>query len=241
MGPQGLHELSAAYALDALEGDDLSSFEEHLARCDECRESVAAFQEAAAGLAHAVAAPLPPAGLRLRVLEAARGEGAEVVVLPRRRRWAFPVAAAAAVAAGALSLGLAFWAADIARQLDDERAARHLSEEAVLALSRSSTTRVPLDGANGALVVDRSSGEGWLVVLGLEEAPESKTYEAWVIEDGEAVAAGLFPGGGSRTVVPLTVPVPAGAVVAVTIEEAGGVEQSTEQPVFVSDQTARRR
>jgi anti-sigma-K factor RskA len=240
MDSRELHELSAAYALDALEGADLGSFEEHLARCAECRETVAAFQDVAAELAHGVAAPEPPAALRSRVLDGVRSERPKVVALPQRRRWAFSIAAAAAVAAGALSLGLAFWAADLSRQLDGERAARHLSEEAVLALSRPNTSRVPLDGANGALVVDHSTGEGWLVVIGLDEVPESKTYEAWVIDDGDPVAAGLFSGGGARTVVPLTVPVPEGAIVAVTIEQAGGVEQSTEQPVFVSDQATRR-
>jgi len=59
-----------------------------------------------------------------------------------------------------------------------------------------------------------------------------------VIEDGEAVAAGLFGGGGVSTVVPLTVPVPDGAVVAVTLEEAGGVEQPTQDPLFVTEQSA---
>ena len=32
-----IHDLSAAYALDALDGDELEAFEEHLARCAECR------------------------------------------------------------------------------------------------------------------------------------------------------------------------------------------------------------
>ena len=76
-----------------------------------------------------------------------------------------------------------------------------------------------------------------MLVNGLDEAPEGKTYEAWVIEDGEATAAGLFSGGGDRTVVPLTEPVPEGAIV-VTVEEAGGVEQSTQDPIFISEQAA---
>ena len=59
-----------------------------------------------------------------------------------------------------------------------------------------------------------------------------------MIEDGEATAAGLFSGGGERTVVPLTEPVPEGAIVAVTVEEAGGVEQSTQDPIFISEQAA---
>jgi anti-sigma-K factor RskA len=84
-------------------------------------------------------------------------------------------------------------------------------------------------------VVDTETQEGHLVVFGLEEAPDAHTYEAWVIEEGESVPAGLFSGGAEgTTVVPLAVPVPAGAVVAVTIEQAGGVEQSQQQPVITS-------
>lgn len=231
-----LHELSAAYALDALDAEDHAAFDEHLARCAECRESVAAFQEAAAELAYDVDAPAPPAALRERILAEARDEQPKVVAL-RRRRWAFPIAAAAAFAAGCVALGLAFWAADLSSQLDEERAAQHVAEEAVAALANSDARRIPLEGAQGVLLVDDESGEGWLVLRGLEEAPDAKTYEAWVIEDGEAVAAGLFSGGGVSTVVSLTTPVSEGAVVAVTIEEAGGVEQSTQDPVFVSAQT----
>ena len=60
----------------------------------------------------------------------------------------------------------------------------------------------------------------------LERAPSGKTYEAWVIERGEAPRpAGLFRGGGPRTVVRLERPVPAGAHVAVTVEREGGVER----------------
>ncbi|MGH7358261.1 MAG: zf-HC2 domain-containing protein, partial [Candidatus Rokuibacteriota bacterium] len=46
-----IHELSAAYALDALDPADVEAYEEHLSRCAECQQAVAAFQEAAAELA----------------------------------------------------------------------------------------------------------------------------------------------------------------------------------------------
>ena len=49
-----------------------------------------------------------------------------------------------------------------------------------------------------------------------------------MIEGDQAVPAGLFSGGGEHTVVPLTVPVPEGAIVAVTVEQAGGVDQPTQ-------------
>jgi len=76
-------------------------------------------------------------------------------------------------------------------------------------------------------------------VFGLEEAPDAHTYEAWVIEGDEAVPAGLFAGGDDRTtVVPLSAPVPEGAIVAVTVEQAGGAEQSQQQPIITSGQAA---
>jgi len=180
-----IHELSAAYALDALGADELAAFEGHLSHCAECREAVAAFQEVAGELAHDSEVPAPPPALRERILAEASSERPKVVALPRRR-WAFPVAAAAAVAAGCAALGLAFWAADLSHELDEARVASHLSEEAVAALADPDTQRIPLDGAEGVLVVDAETGRGWLVVRGLEEAPSEMTYEAWVIEGEEA-------------------------------------------------------
>ena len=79
-----IHELSAAYALDALDADELKVFEEHLARCPECRENVAAFHAASAELAYDTYAPEPPRGLRERILEEAARERPKVVELPRR-------------------------------------------------------------------------------------------------------------------------------------------------------------
>lgn len=229
-----IHDLSAAYALDALDADELEVFEEHLARCPECRENVASFQAASAELAYDTDAPAPSPALRERILVEARREQPKVVALPRRR-WALPVAATAAVAAGIAALALAFWAADLSQQVDDLEAQQHRAEEVALVLANPDAERIALEGADGVLVVDRETQEGHLVVFGLEEAPDAHTYEAWVIEEGEAVPAGLFSGGAeSTTVVPLTVPVPAGAVVAVTIEEAGGVEQSEQEPVITS-------
>ena len=232
-----IHELSAAYALDALDGEEREEFARHLARCAECREAVAAFQDVAAELAYEADAPAPSPALRDRILAQARTDGAKVVALPRRR-WALPVAATAAVAAGVAALALSFWAADLSQQLDDQRAAAHLSEEAVAVLADPDTRRVPLEGAEGVLVVDDESARGWLVVRGLEQAPAAQTYEAWVIEDGEARPAGLFGGGGVSTVVELTRPVPEDAIVAVTVERSGGVQQPTQDPLFVSEETA---
>lgn len=62
-----LHELTGAYALDALPEDERARFEEHLEACAACRAEVAELQATAAGLGGLLDQP-PPAGLRDRVL-----------------------------------------------------------------------------------------------------------------------------------------------------------------------------
>src|SRR2546425_10089908 len=93
------HELSAAYALDALDGDELRAYEAHLAGCERCREDVASFRETAAALAYDIQPLEPPEELERRILNAARAERPNVVPLPQR--WAGPSAAFGAVAAAA--------------------------------------------------------------------------------------------------------------------------------------------
>jgi anti-sigma-K factor RskA len=235
MERQGIHELSSAYALHALDSDEERAFEEHLAHCDECREHVAAFQETAAAMAYDGGSTSPPAALRGRILAEARSER-KVEQLRERRRWAFPATAGVAVAAACTAVALGIWSLALSSSLSDERAALDRAERTVSALAQTDATRIPLSGAEGMLVVNRA-GEAWLVVSGLEAAPSDKTYEAWVIEDGDAAPAGLFHGGGSPTIVKLSRQVPDGSAVAVTLERAGGADEPTAEPVLTSAQT----
>jgi anti-sigma-K factor RskA len=237
MERQGIHELSAAYALHALAGEEERAFEEHLAHCDECREHVAAFQETTAAMAYEVDGPSPSPALRERILARARGVRAEVVPLRGRRRWALPATAGLAAAAACAAIALGIWSLSLSASLADERTAAERAEQAVSALAQADARRIPLSGAEGSLVVGRS-GEAWLVVVDLEQAPDERTYEAWVIEDGAPAPAGLFAGGGAWTVVKLSREVTAGAVVAVTLERAGGVAEPTQEPLFTSDRAA---
>lgn len=64
-------EQAAAYAVGALDAAERAVFEAHLATCADCRAEVRAYAEVAAGLAAAVAVD-PPAGLRARIVAAAR-------------------------------------------------------------------------------------------------------------------------------------------------------------------------
>ncbi|MFC7587122.1 hypothetical protein ACFQYP_27925 [Nonomuraea antimicrobica] len=66
-----LHALSGAYAVHALPYAEWALFERHLHACPGCSAEVLRLRETAARLAESVAVP-PPAGLRARLLTAAR-------------------------------------------------------------------------------------------------------------------------------------------------------------------------
>jgi anti-sigma-K factor RskA len=215
MGDDAVHDLTAAYALDALEPEEARGYEEHLAGCERCREELASLQGTAGALAYAAPPARPPEELRGRILAAARAERPNVVPL-RPRSWTKPLAVVAAVAACA-AVGLAVWNVSLHNRLDS---------------AREALRGVPLTGATGSVVV--SGGRGALVVSHLAPAPAGKTYQAWVIEDGRARSAGTFAGGGRTIVFRLDRALPAGAVVAVTLEPSGGVDQPTRKPFITS-------
>jgi anti-sigma factor RsiW len=217
-----IHELTAAYALDALDEAEERQYEDHLARCPRCREELASLGETAAALAYAADGPAPPPTLRTRILEQARSERPNVVPLRRRATW---IATTAAAAAACAALGLGLWAASLSRSLDRERG-RQASVVAVL--GDPAARRLVLSSGHGSLVVG-STGRAVLLVSGLDPAPSGKVYEAWVVQGGAPEPAGTFRGG--RTPTLLTKPVPAGAKVLVTEERAPGVDQPKGTPL----------
>lgn len=202
MAQNDIHDLAAAYALDALGPEDRWTYERHLDGCERCRGEVAALRDSAVEMAYAAEGPEPSPDLRDRILAAAREEPRTATVVPMRRRWLFPATAVAAVAAACAAIGLGLWASSL----------RDQGEQRVVAVQ----------GAPGNLIV---AGDSATLVVCLDRAPADRTYEAWVIQGERPRPAGLFPGG-CRSV-PLEEPVDEGDVVAVTLEPAGGSEQPT--------------
>lgn len=172
----------------------------------------------------------PPAALRDLILVRARTERQL-----RRGSSPSPWWILAAVA-GLATLGSSAWALSLERSLEKTRTAYETSSDAVVLLSSPDTRSVPLRGAAGLLAVE-PRGNAVLVVNSLPRAPEGKTYEAWLIRSGPATAAGFFRGGEPLAVVPLTRAVPPGALVAVSLEPAGGADQPHGPLVFAATQS----
>ena len=209
-----LHDLTAGYALDALDVDERARYEEHLASCESCREELQGFWDVSGALGRTAGGPMPPASLRERILEQARSERPNVV--PLRRRIATPVLATAAAVAAVVAVAFGVWSLALSNDLDD-------ANEALAVLS-DPNARVQATADGEANLVVTPTGEAALVVRMLAPAPK-------VFENGVPKPAGLFEEPGvamlSRRVAP-------GQTVAVTLEPDGGVDAPTGDAIFTA-------
>jgi anti-sigma-K factor RskA len=220
------HDLTAAYALDALDAEERKAYEAHLEGCARCREELAAFSQSAEALAVAASGPQPPTDLRNRILAAARAEHDTVVSIASRRRAWTPVLAGVAAAAAVLALALGIYSISISRELDRQRSATAV-------LADPGAKSVSLQAGAGRLVV-APDGAAVLVLGDLPPAPSGKTYEVWIVQGPSALPAGLFRGREGADLVRVDGAVESGDVIAVTLERAGGVDAPTSPPVVAS-------
>jgi len=166
---------------------------------------------------------------------------AQPVQLPRHTRLtgARLAGLAAAAGVGAIALGIGAFVSSV-RADDANSGARSLSaaEQVMPLLARPSTELIPVSGSAGrmALFVG-AGGRGVLVLDGLEPAPERWSYQAWITElNAEApVPAAVFSG--TEIVVPLSVSVPRGATVGITIEPEGGLSAPSRTPKLLARRT----
>ncbi len=208
-----IHDLAAAYALDALNDSERREFEEHLADCEQCSTELAGLNDAAAALAYVAEGPAPPAELRERVLDRVHEERAPTnVVTLRRRRFALPAVATFAVVAAAAAIVLGLWASSLSSSLDQKRAALQI-------VANPASRHMQVGNANQVVIAPNGQAA---LVSGLSRAPQGKTYEIWVISGGKAHPAGLFSQGRSGAPVLLGRRVPRGAQIGLSLERAGG-------------------
>jgi len=251
---------TGAYALDALEAEELAAFEEALASdrpgADELRAEATGLRDTAVALGAAVPAEEPGAGLRARILAAAAAtpqlapeaelesdvevltpsapERPRLVGLPGgAERAPRPARRSVRSAIGMLAAAAAVAIGIATTPLLTSTPAYAMSELASAADAQSAT--VSLEGGGSAVLV--WSGEraaSMLVVDGLAPLEAEQVYELWYIRDGAAHPAGLFSiSAAGLTAAMLEGEMHAGDTIGVTVEPAGGSEAPTTTPVVV--------
>jgi anti-sigma-K factor RskA len=242
------HDLTGAYALDALKADERRAFEDHLDGCTACRRGVAELQAAAAVLGRAEAEP-PPAGLEQRVM-GALGDHPQAEVPARlddRRRAPDGLAArgmgpSAAVrgallaVAGVLTIAVVGLGALLvqtttrAERLEQQLADAGSSDVASL-LALPDARVADLDapaGTSARFVYSAERNRGILVSHGLSPLPADRVYALWLIEGEAPVFAGDFrPDEQGRAVAAVDGDVRAADLVGVTVEPAGPIGAPT--------------
>ena len=195
---EALRALTGAFALDAVEPDERELVELHLMECPRCRAEVAEFREVAAFLAHN--GYTAPEGLWDRIsgaLEEAPPplDLAPVVALPARRSISVRAAAAVAAVAAVVAVFFGVKVVDLGTQVDRLEAQNGIERVVVQAQQdpRSRTVNlVSASGAQGAEVVLRPDGTGFLVKDRLAPLRSDRTYQLWALVDGKPISAGVL-------------------------------------------------
>ncbi|MER5895319.1 anti-sigma factor [Streptomyces sp. NPDC001876] len=144
------------------------------------------------------------------------------------------LALAASMAAVLVGVGVATWQY---REAEDARAATRRAQERQDSVARVLTapdvrveTQELRGGGTATVAFSRSEDAATLAVSGLPQLPASKVYEAWFIEDGTPVPAGLLSRNPGRQLSLLEGPVDEATAVALSVEPAGGSPQPTTVP-----------
>lgn len=223
---EDLHQLAAAYALDALDDAERQAFEAHYKDCPTCVVEVEEFRAVAGGLAETAATP-PPDQLRSSVMAAISAtpqEGTTPALAESSRSAQSWLAAAAVVVL--LALGAIGWSL-LDRDPNVDQVANAPDAVAVALAGSTSEQTAELE-----IVWSDARGQVAVIASGLDELPDGVAYALWFITDGGVVPAALFrPDGGEiRTVLDVDDVDAAGW--GITIEPDTGSPQPTSPVIY---------
>jgi anti-sigma-K factor RskA len=231
----------SAYALGALEGEEVRALEAHLQTCDSCQAELAEYRAISDGLLMTLPPRLPSAALRKRLQSQLPSAQQRT-----QSRFAWSFGRLALGGALALLVLMNLFSYVQMRQIQNQQATLEqqikTNQFALSMLAYPGTQAIPIAAENltGSVLVDRERNTVALVMWHLPQLSEEQTYQAWLIEPGgERVSAGTFRPQVDETYT--TKPVYSKqnlseyVGIGVTVEPAGGSDQPTGQRVFKVD------
>ena len=230
-----IHQLAAAYALDAVDERERAVFEAHYPTCPVCRPEVAGFRETLSQVAASVAT-VPPTSLKASVMEEIGATRQLSPLLPgsvidlathRQRRQTMTRALTVAAALLLLAAG----AFIVGRNTTDD----NYATAAAAVIGRPDTRITTLDGTgSGSFRVAWSPSAGRIVVMGdgLADPGPGKAYELWLVDDSGAHAVRLLDKAKGQEVRRVVAIHGSPSQWAITVEPEGGVDKATGPIIF---------
>lgn len=229
-----VYELLPAFAVGALDSEDLARIEEHLAGCLICRDELRVLEETAAQLSLAApsAAPSPELKERLMVrVQRTRPAVSTPTPAASSRPWFERLLPAWGLAS--LVMILALGAASLSLWQMVNKMDAFTSPGGMRAIPLSPTD--PASTATGFVLVSADGDDGALIVDGLPPLDEEYEYQLWLMRDGERTSGAIFSTdennyGGTRIRAPRSLLEYTSA--GITIEPAGGSPQPSGERVL---------
>ncbi len=230
-----------AYAIGALDADEIAALASHLEVCASCRTELAECRALGESLLTALPPRQPPAALRKRLQS--RLPGAQKT---KRLTFNWSFSQLAAGIALAVLLAMNFYSITQMRslQLEQARLNRQVrtGQTVMSMLSYPTTERLAINSESvvGSLLLDRERNIVALIVWNMPPLDETRTYQIWLINpQEERVSAGIFHPEGDRAYT-THIAFPDERLtdfvgVGVTVEPAGGSDQPTGERVFRVD------
>ncbi len=245
------------YALGALDADERSAFEAHLAGCEICSERLASAQQRIGFLGTAAPQMVPAAHVKQALLERVRQESPAPVMpsLPSQRPsfWSYfkqPVFAwGCAAIIAVVALVFANKTRELQHRLNSLQVEMQATQDAVAKdrtiadlLNSPQTQRValkqPTDATHPEGKVYYQQKQGLLFyAANLPAAPSDHVYQLWLVPaEGAPISAGIFQANSKGEASVVLPSLPSGVTAkafAVTLEPAGGVPQPTGPKVLL--------
>jgi len=230
-----------AYAIGALDKDEIPELEAHLRSCIHCQNELAAFKQVEMGLLTAIPKHTPDPKLRSRIRSK--------LPVPSRvntPRFQLSWLTAALVVMVLLLVGGNLIAFQQIRQLksnQDTLASQLENNKLVMAmLSYPETKTYPISGSQvaGTIMVDTERNMAMILTWDMPQLQPDQTYQVWLIDaEGKRKSGGVFNADSrspfTSTPVNLTDKITQYTGLGVTIEPAGGSPQPTGERVFKID------
>jgi anti-sigma-K factor RskA len=229
--------LIPAYAMGAVDEDERPAVVMHLESCAECRALAAEYRSLGEDLLFAAPLAPAPAGLGENLRNRLNAQS----VRSSRGRWfAFlrkPVFALGLAAFALLVLTNVYWAGRVGKleRQADALAALAQAPGIALAPANAGGNSYTSGTADGVVYVQPGSKVALLCVYAMTPLAQDKTYQAWLVKDGQRTSAGTFNvnrDGYGVLLINAEQPVSEYQQLGITVEPAGGSPAPTSPRVI---------